>query len=75
MRGGRRAPRRTLTRVGDEAGGPGGTVGLHTGLIGCELDRRLVERTVALYEQLTGQVAAGRLRAALDSSPLWGQAG
>ena len=37
-----------------------------------ELDRRLVERTVALYGQLTGRPAAGRLRAALDSSPLWG---
>jgi hypothetical protein len=36
------------------------------------LDRRLVERTVALYGQLTGRVAAGRLRGALDSSPLWG---
>jgi Transposase domain (DUF772) len=36
------------------------------------LDRRLVERTVALYGQLTGRVAAGKLRAALDSSPLWG---
>jgi transposase len=36
------------------------------------LDRRLVERTVALYGQLTGRVAGGRLRAALDSSPLWG---
>ena len=36
------------------------------------MDRRLVERTVALYGQLTGRVAGGRLRAALDSSPLWG---
>jgi hypothetical protein len=36
------------------------------------LDRRLVERTVGLYGQLTGRVAGGRLRAALDSSPLWG---
>ncbi len=36
------------------------------------LDRRLVERTVALYGQLTGRVAGGKLRAALDSSPLWG---
>jgi hypothetical protein len=41
-------------------------------LIAHNLDRRLVERTVALYGQLTGQVAAGKLRAALDSSPLWG---
>jgi Transposase DDE domain/Transposase domain (DUF772) len=36
------------------------------------LDRRLVERTVVLYGQLTGRVAGGKLRAALDSSPLWG---
>jgi transposase len=41
-------------------------------LIAHGLDRRLVERTVELYGQLTGRVAGGRLRAALDSSPLWG---
>lgn len=41
-------------------------------LIEHDLDRRLVERTVALYGQLTGRVAGGKLRAALDSSPLWG---
>jgi len=41
-------------------------------LIAGDLDRRLVERTVALYGQLTGRVAGGKLRAALDSSPLWG---
>jgi Transposase DDE domain/Transposase domain (DUF772) len=41
-------------------------------LIAHGLDRRLVERTVALYGQLTGRVAGGKLRAALDSSPLWG---
>jgi transposase len=41
-------------------------------LIAHDLDRRLVERTVALYGQLTGRVAGGKLRAALDSSPLWG---
>jgi Transposase DDE domain/Transposase domain (DUF772) len=41
-------------------------------LIDHNLDRRLVERTVALYGQLTGRVAGGKLRAALDSSPLWG---
>jgi hypothetical protein len=39
------------------------------------LDRRLVERTVALYGQMTGRVAGGKLRAALDASPLWGRAG
>jgi len=31
-----------------------------------------VGRTIQLYGQLTGRVAAGKLRAALDSSPLWG---
>jgi transposase len=31
-----------------------------------------VQRTVALYGRLTGRVAGGKLRAALDSSPLWG---
>jgi hypothetical protein len=41
-------------------------------LVERHLDRRLVERTVALYGQLTGRVAGGKLRAALDSSPLWG---
>jgi hypothetical protein len=41
-------------------------------LIAHNLDRRLVERTIALYGQLTGRVTGGRLRAALDSSPLWG---
>jgi hypothetical protein len=41
-------------------------------LIAHDLDRRFVERTVALYGQLTGRVAGGKLRAALDSSPLWG---
>ena len=41
-------------------------------LIAHNLDRRLVERTVALYGQLAGRVAGGKLRAALDSSPLWG---
>jgi hypothetical protein len=41
-------------------------------LIAANLDRRLVERTIQLYGQLTGRVAGGKLRAALDSSPLWG---
>ena len=41
-------------------------------LIAHQLDRRLVERTVGLYGQLAGRVAGGKLRAALDSSPLWG---
>jgi hypothetical protein len=47
-------------------------VGFRARLIMRDLDRRLVERTVALYGQLTGRVAGGKLRAALDSSPLWG---
>jgi transposase len=43
-----------------------------TRLIQANLDRRLVERTVAV----AWSPAAGRqLRAALDSSPLWGRAG
>jgi IS5 family transposase len=41
-------------------------------LIAHGMDRRLVERTVVLYGQATGRVAGGKLRAALDSSPLWG---
>jgi Transposase DDE domain/Transposase domain (DUF772) len=40
-------------------------------LIRCELDRRLIERTVELA-QATGGFGARALRAALDSSPLWG---
>jgi hypothetical protein len=36
-----------------------------------DLDRRLVERTVALAER-TGGFGARALRAALDASPLWG---
>jgi hypothetical protein len=47
-------------------------VGFRARLIEHHLDRRLVERTVVLYGQLTGRVAGGKLRAALDSSPLWG---
>jgi hypothetical protein len=47
-------------------------VGFRARLIAANLDRRLVGRTIQLYGQLTGRVAAGKLRAALDSSPLWG---
>jgi transposase len=47
-------------------------VGFRARLIEHGLDRRLVARTVGLYGQLTGRVAGGKLRAALDSSPLWG---
>lgn len=59
----------------DHASAPfskGTLVGFRARLIAHDLDRRLVERTVELYEQTTGRVAAGKLRAALDSSPLWG---
>jgi hypothetical protein len=50
----------------------GTLVGFRARLIEHGLDRRLVERMVTLYGQLTGRVAGGKLRAALDSSPLWG---
>src|SRR5437588_2038090 len=50
----------------------GTLVGFRTRLIAAELDRRLVERTVALYGQQHGLPRARQLRAALDSSPLWG---
>jgi hypothetical protein len=40
-------------------------------LTGADLDRRLIERTVALAGR-TGGFGARALRAALDSSPLWG---
>src|SRR5262249_4555409 len=40
-------------------------------LIGHQMDRRLIERTVELAAQ-TGAFGSRQLRAALDSSPLWG---
>jgi len=40
-------------------------------LIAHEWDRRLIERTVEIAEQ-TREVGSRQLRAALDSSPLWG---
>jgi IS5 family transposase len=49
----------------------GTLVGFRTRLIAKDLDRRLVERTVALAAR-TGGFGARALRAALDSSPLWG---
>jgi transposase-like protein DUF772 len=49
----------------------GTLVGFRGRLIGRNLDRRLVERTVALAAR-TGGFGAAALRAALDSSPLWG---
>jgi hypothetical protein len=49
----------------------GTLVGFRKRLIEQNLDRRLVERTVALAETTKG-FGARALRAALDSSPLWG---
>ena len=49
----------------------GTLVGFRKRLIERNLDRRLVERTVELAAQ-TGGFGARALRAALDSSPLWG---
>jgi hypothetical protein len=49
----------------------GTLVGFRQRLLDADLDRRLVERTVELARQ-RGLGGARRLRAALDSSPLWG---
>ena len=49
----------------------GTLVAFRARLIAAELDRRLLERTVELAARTGGFGAAG-LRAALDSSPLWG---
>src|SRR6266536_45218 len=49
----------------------GTLVGFRKRLIEKNLDRRLIERTVALAAR-TGGFGARALRAALDSSPLWG---
>src|SRR6266849_4034737 len=49
----------------------GTLAGFRRRLIEADLDRRLVERTVALAAG-TGGFGARALRAALDSSPLWG---
>ena len=49
----------------------GTLVGFRKRLIGHDLDRRLVERTVELAARTKG-FGARALRAALDSSPLWG---
>jgi hypothetical protein len=40
-------------------------------LIETQMDRRLIERTIELAKE-TSEFGAGPLRAALDSSPLWG---
>lgn len=49
----------------------GTLVGFRSRLVAAGLDRRLIERTVALAASSKG-FGAGALRAALDSSPLWG---
>jgi hypothetical protein len=49
----------------------GTLVGFRKALIERDLDRRLVERTVAVARK-RGGFGERRLRAALDSSPLWG---
>lgn len=49
----------------------GTLVGFRKALIERELDRRLLERTVEVARS-RGGFASKRLRAALDSSPLWG---
>jgi hypothetical protein len=49
----------------------GTLVGFRARLIEADLDRRLVERTVELAAA-TGAFGSRALRAALDSSPLWG---
>ena len=50
----------------------GTLVGFRGRLIAADLDRRLLERTVDLYTSAQGEPASRQLRAALDSSPLWG---
>lgn len=49
----------------------GTLVGFRKALIEHDLDRRLLERTVAVAKE-RGGFGSRRLRAALDSSPLWG---
>ena len=53
--------------------GKGTLVRFRAALIACEGDRRLVERTVVLVEK-KGGFNSRSLKAALDSSPLWGAA-
>jgi Transposase DDE domain/Transposase domain (DUF772) len=49
----------------------GTLIAFRSRLIESQMDRRLIERTIELAKQ-TGGFGAGPLRAALDSSPLWG---
>src|SRR5947199_646782 len=51
----------------------GTLIGFRTRLIESQMDRRLIERTIEVARE-TGAFGAGPLRAALDSSPLWGAA-
>ncbi len=53
--------------------GIGTLVRFRAALIACEGDRRLVERTVEMVEK-KGGINSRSLKAALDSSPLWGAA-
>jgi hypothetical protein len=53
--------------------GKGTLVRFRAALIAKEGDRRLVERTVEIAKK-KGGFSSGSLRAALDSSPLWGAA-
>ena len=49
----------------------GTLIGFRQRLIESHMDRRLIERTIEVAKE-TGAFGAGPLRAALDSSPLWG---
>lgn len=53
--------------------GKGTFLRFRAAVIAHDLDRRLIERTVELAEQ-SGEFHAKTLRAALDSSPVWGAA-
>ena len=57
--------------AGDAPFSKGTLVGFRARLIAHDLDRALIERTVELAAR-TGGFGARALRAALDSSPLWG---
>ena len=49
----------------------GTLIGFRNRLIESQMDRRLIERTLEMARE-TGAFGVGPLRAALDSSPLWG---
>src|SRR6266702_8275886 len=51
----------------------GTLIGFRNRLIASQMDRRLIERTLEVAKE-TGAFGPGPLRAALDSSPLWGAA-